>query len=105
MFDAYCAGMFDAYGLHAHHIMPKSFAAKFGIQNGDEMFSIALDPTTHQAITARVNSAIPWWKAPFMSASQIKNEMKYLYQQMYYETEDILYKFMADFIEAGQYVE
>lgn len=92
-------------GLHAHHIMPKAFAAKFGIQNGDEMFSIALDPTTHQAITARMNSALPWWKTPFMSATQIKNTVKYVYQQMYYETEDYLYKFMADFIEAGQYVE
>lgn len=42
-------------GLHAHHIMPKKFAANFNV-NANNMFSIAIDPTSHTAITTRFTS-------------------------------------------------
>lgn len=66
------------------------------------MFSIAIDSTSHTAITARFNS---FFKNPASSytPTYIKNNTKYLYQQMYYKTDDYFYKFMADFIELGQY--
>jgi len=93
-------------GLQAHHIMPKLFKGLFGIKNGDDMFSIALDKRTHEAISARIASTYPTWKVKlgFYSDTEIKNGIKYIYQQMYFETEDYIFKYMADFIENGQYV-
>ncbi|MBO2942826.1 hypothetical protein JJQ72_02350 [Paenibacillus sp. F411] len=88
-------------GLHAHHIMPQKFANNFNV-NPSEMFSIAVDPTTHTAITARFNSFFPGPASSYTS-TYVKNNTKYLYQQMYLETNDYFFKFMADFIEVGQF--
>ncbi|MCT2536709.1 hypothetical protein NC661_14255 [Aquibacillus koreensis] len=39
-------------GLHAHHIMTAKLASLFNVSSG-QMFSIAVEPSTHNAITAR----------------------------------------------------
>ncbi|CAM3425391.1 MULTISPECIES: hypothetical protein [Paenibacillus] len=88
-------------GLHAHHIMPQKFANNFNV-DANQMFSIAVDRETHSAITARFNSFFPGPAASYTS-TYVKNNTKYLYQQMYLETDDYFFKFMADFIEEGQY--
>ena len=38
-------------GLEAHHLIEKRFMGKLGIENSDDILSIAIDKDTHQAIT------------------------------------------------------
>lgn len=90
--------LFNGLKMNAHHIMPQKFASLFGVK-AEKMWSIALDTGTHSAISARIASMFPKAASNYKDKQVVKNGIKYVYQQMYEETEDYLYKFMADFIE------
>lgn len=92
--------------LHpAHHIMPKKFSANFGL-NENDMFAIIIDQADHIKITGRFNSSKYGLrdKAETYSRSFIKQQSERIYRDLYEETGDDIYLFMAKFIaELGEY--
>ena len=45
-------------GLEAHHLIEKRFASALGIDNADDILSIAIDKDTHQLITSKIRDRI-----------------------------------------------
>ena len=84
----------------AHHIMPKKFAKLFGFDNHRDMFSIIIKKTDHSKITAKFNSNRYGLNGPAdgYSRSYVKRQAERIYKDLYQETGDELYDFMARFI-------
>lgn len=92
-------------GLQDHHIMPKTFAKYFGIINTDDMFSIAIDYTTHGTITKRMSTAFGGYRnMDGMTGEIIKGKVKDVYLELYKESGEKVFEFLANFIEKGQYI-
>ena len=86
----------------AHHIMPQKFASHFNC-NANDMFCLAVDKEYHKMISSRTNSMFPKAGSVY-SQREARNGMKYIYQQLYYETDDEIFEFMANYIEEmGRY--
>lgn len=85
-------------GMHAHHIVMKKFAVLFAASE-DSLFTIALDADTHLSIvTPKLNSALKgeWWN---YSARQVLDIHYDVYMKLYRDTQDYLYKYMADLVD------
>lgn len=85
-------------GLHAHHIVMKKFAPLFAASE-DSLFAIALDYDTHiRTITPKLNSALKgeWWD---YSAREVLDIHYNVYMKLYRETNDYLYKYLADLVD------
>lgn len=90
-------------GLHAHHIMPKNFSVNFNLKGREnDMFCLTLDSTTHNMITGRFNSRLSK-SAETYTAAEVRRVSIEIYDQLYRETGDYIFKFQSDFIKLNQY--
>ena len=90
----------------AHHIMPKKFGKLFGFYDTDKIFSKKKKKADHGKITGKFNSNKYGLNGPAdsYSRSYIKRQAERIYKDLYQETGDELYDFMARFIaESDRY--
>ncbi|MCQ4935946.1 hypothetical protein [Anaerotignum propionicum] len=89
----------------AHHIMPKKFADRFGL-DGDYMFAMIINRSDHIKITSKFNQSKYGLResADSYSRSYIIRQSELIYKDLYNETGDEIFEFMRRFIsESSQY--
>ena len=92
-------------GRQAHHIMPEKFKMLYGY-NGRRMFAISLKESDHIKITSKMNSTKYGInkEAERYTCSFVEQQMELIYRDLYDETGDNIFLFLARFIaECAEY--
>lgn len=92
-------------GWQRHHIFEKRFASNLGVSNTDNMLSIAIPYSYHYEITQLMRTKYPYgqdWSS--LSRDQVLNAHINAYTQLFKNTNDPVWEFLAEFSRHRQVV-